>query len=206
MAEKKQKNWAFTVYPDSAPDDWIRRIDSMHIQAYISPLHDIDVDEQGKAKKPHYHVAIRLTASTGYHAVMGIFEFLNLKYVEPITSFPSYARYLCHLDNPEKAQYDPEKVTALGGIGNYFQEYIDGNYNKYQVIGEIQDFIRDECAGVISFSELVLFARIHKELNWYNCILDNSYIIRVIIQESCAARSDSIIYNEQEQYEEVTNG
>lgn len=197
MSEKKYKNWALCVYPESAPEDWIKRIDDMHLQAYISPIHDRDATDQGEQKKPHYHVAIKLTASTGYHAVLAMFEFLNLKYVEPINSFPSYARYLCHLDHPEKAQYNPDDVVCLGGIGDYWKSFIDGNYNKYEVLAAIQDFIAE--VGIISFSELCIYARTHHELNWYQCILDNSYIVRVLIQEGAAARIDQIIYSEEDE-------
>ena len=35
--------------------------------------------------------------------------------VVPINHLPAYARYLIHLDDPDKAQYDVHDVTALSG-------------------------------------------------------------------------------------------
>lgn len=195
MAETRKKNWCFIVYPESAPTDWIKQLDDMHIQGYISPLHDRDIEDDGYTpKKPHYHVLIKFTASIGYHAALDKFNFLELKYIKPIDSFPPMARYLCHLDHKEKAQYNPDDVIALGGMPNYWSEYIDGNYNKYQTISDILDFIREESVGLLSFSDLLTYARIHHELNWYNCILDNVYLIRTLISEYQTNRRDAMIY------------
>ena len=38
---------------------------------------------------------------------------------EMVNSARGYARYLCHLDNPEKAQYDPAEVRCMGGADYY---------------------------------------------------------------------------------------
>lgn len=35
--------------------------------------------------------------------------------IEPLKSTRAYARYLCHLDNPDKAQYDIETCDFMFG-------------------------------------------------------------------------------------------
>ena len=38
------RNFATVVYPESAPADWLTVLDSLHVPAFVSPLHDADVN------------------------------------------------------------------------------------------------------------------------------------------------------------------
>lgn len=44
------------VYPESAPDDWIMKLQEQCVPALISLLHDKDINADGTRKKEHYHV------------------------------------------------------------------------------------------------------------------------------------------------------
>lgn len=52
------RNWAFLVYPESAPGNWLDLLDDLKVPAYVSPIHDLDVDGDGVIKKAHYHVLV----------------------------------------------------------------------------------------------------------------------------------------------------
>ena len=54
----RSRTWAFEIYPDSADSNWYNQLCELMIHAYISPLHDQDIDEDGKPKKPHYHIML----------------------------------------------------------------------------------------------------------------------------------------------------
>ena len=41
---KRTRHFATVVYPESAPMDWIERLDAYHVATLISPLHDKDVN------------------------------------------------------------------------------------------------------------------------------------------------------------------
>ena len=66
MAEKKvnqeksvkKRNWAFVLYPESAPKDWREQLARSGVACAISPLHDRDINPTGEPKKPHYHVIL----------------------------------------------------------------------------------------------------------------------------------------------------
>ena len=63
MAKESQKdtrvrNFATVVYPESAPENWQEILAEQFIPAFISPLHDKDINPTGEPKKPHYHVMI----------------------------------------------------------------------------------------------------------------------------------------------------
>lgn len=59
MSEKaKSRYFTFLLYPESIPEDWEVKLESLGMPIAISPLHDKDRkegNEQG-LKKPHYHV------------------------------------------------------------------------------------------------------------------------------------------------------
>lgn len=56
--EKRTRNWWFVLYPDSAPNNWKAILNDLHIQYYVSPLHDKDINPDGEMKKPHWHVIV----------------------------------------------------------------------------------------------------------------------------------------------------
>ncbi|MFR2030007.1 MAG: Rep family protein [Collinsella sp.] len=51
----KTRHWAFIVYPESAPKNWLSILEDLHMQALVSPLHDKD-QTASRPKKPHWHV------------------------------------------------------------------------------------------------------------------------------------------------------
>ena len=112
----RTRNFATVVYPDSAPSDWMDKLDRLHIAAFISPLHDKDMDPDGGLKKSHYHVMLMFESPVEYETrVTPIFAEIGAVGREMVNSARGYARYLCHLDNPEKFQYSPSEVRCIGG-------------------------------------------------------------------------------------------
>ena len=84
------------------------KLDQLHVAALISPLHDKDTNPSGEPKKPHYHVLLMFEGVKDYETqVKPIFAEIGGVGREMVNSARGYARYLCHLDNPEKAQYEP---------------------------------------------------------------------------------------------------
>ena len=58
MAKDKARYFTFLLYPESIPEDWEMKLESIGLPIAISPLHDKDLsDVEGqKYKKAHYHV------------------------------------------------------------------------------------------------------------------------------------------------------
>ena len=121
MAERKTcgrgrtRNYGTIVYPESAPQDWQTILAEMCIPCFISPLHDSDINPDGETKKPHYHVMIMFEGVKTVEQATEIFNQIGGVGHEIVQSARGYARYLCHLDNPEKHQYSPDDVKAYGG-------------------------------------------------------------------------------------------
>lgn len=58
MAKDKARYFTFLLYPESIPDDWEIKLESVGVPIAISPLHDRDLSkiEGQEYKKAHYHV------------------------------------------------------------------------------------------------------------------------------------------------------
>lgn len=112
----KKRNWAFVLYPESAPEDWREQLKQSGICAAISPLHDKDLNADGTAKKPHYHVILIYGSPTTFNNVCNLTKRLNQPIPQPLEQVRGYYRYLTHKDNPEKAQYNDNDIECINGF------------------------------------------------------------------------------------------
>lgn len=121
----KSRTWACIMYVDSAPADWEDKLRTIGVPFAVSPLHDQDVDQLGRPKKPHWHVILDWPGgSTTYRTAHGIARnVLKGTIPIPLVSPRGYYRYFTHLDNPNKAQYDEKDITRGNGfdIGDFLE-------------------------------------------------------------------------------------
>lgn len=168
----RTRNYATVVYPDSAPENWRDILTECFIPSFISPLHDKDINPGGEAKKPHYHVIIMFDSVKTRDQAKEVFNKIGGVGCEVIASIRGYARYLCHLDNPEKAQYNPEDVTCL--CGSDYPGVCSLVTDKYKVIEEMIDWcVEKQCFSYVS---LMLYAKSERR-DWFRSLCDNSTIV-----------------------------
>lgn len=168
----RTRNFASVVYPESAPENWLDILNEMHIPAFISPLHDSDINPDGEIKKAHYHIMIMFDAVKTREQAKVVFDSIGAVGSETIQSQRGYARYLCHLDNPEKTQYDIADVKALYGAD--YNATISLVTDKYKAIGEMIDFCEEN--AVISFSDLLVYAR-RNRFDWFRVLSDSGSVV-----------------------------
>lgn len=139
MSDVKCRNFHGVIYPDSESyvcDDIVAALDDTFVKwAYI--LHDMDTDDNGELKKPHIHwMGSRKTPVT----VKTIANSLGLAEhdVERTRQWKSMCRYLIHADNPEKYQYEPEKVTTNFDYGSYVTPL-----ERFEMAMNIADYIAE---------------------------------------------------------------
>ena len=77
-------------------------------------------------------------------------------------SWTAVARYLCHMDDPNKAQYNPADVVEFGGAD--YLAAINRAADKYRIISEMCDWAKEN--RIYSFNKLVDYARAN-ELEWF---------------------------------------
>lgn len=165
MAESRKRNWVFVIYPESAPENWRAQLKAMLVPGFISPLHDKDFNSDGEPKKPHWHVILTFKGLKSYEQVKKITDELNAPAPQVCKDVRAYARYLCHLDNPEKAQYEPAQVENMCGT-DYF-ENIRSAADTDTALGEMMDWcMKNRCC---SFYHLSNYARMNRP-DWFRVL------------------------------------
>lgn len=174
MEKKRTRNYATVVYPESAPADWITLLQEQCVPALISPLHNKDINADGTTKKEHYHVMILFDGVKTIEQAGEVFSIISGVGIEPVKSVKAYARYLCHLDNPDKAQYDTTEVISCSGAD--YNIIISLATDKYSAIGEMIEFCLQN--GVVSYAQLLLFAKENRN-DWFRVLCDGGTLTMV---------------------------
>lgn len=189
-AGKRTRNFATVVYPESAPSDWMERLDKLHIATLISPLHDKDINPDLSPKKAHYHVLIMFESPVEFESkVKPIFDNIGGVGREEIISTRGYARYLCHLDNPDKAQYSVSEVREIGGAS--YMGVTNLPTDDLKILGEIFKYI--EKNEIYSLAELLDVCNIYHP-DWFSTIsLSRCYVVDKFIKSLEWERSTNYV-------------
>lgn len=138
----KSRYWSFIAYPESVLANWKDKLNEMGVAFAVSPLHDRDIDlGTGELKKPHWHVLVQYSGPTTYNNVNeNICKLINATIPKKVISLRGYYRYLVHLDNPEKAQYNLEDIEKYGG----FELSLTETETTMILVEVLEDIVRDE--------------------------------------------------------------
>lgn len=164
----RSRTWATIVYKDSALENWQEILGELCVPCFISPYHDKDLNPNGEPKKPHWHILFMFDGVKSKEQIKEICDKIRSVGAENVSSTRGYARYLCHLDNPEKAQYDISQVCSYGGVD--YNEIIGLPSDKYKMLDEMMEFC--DKYDVMSLYALTNYARKHRE-DWKRILTDS---------------------------------
>lgn len=168
---KRTRNYATVVYSESAPEGWQEILSDQFVPAFVSPLHCDDVNPTGEKKKDHYHVMVMYDSTKTPEQARELFEKIGGVGCEVVQSVRGYARYLCHLDNPEKAQYNTEEVRQLCGAD--YTATIGLVTDKYKALKEMMCFVTEN--DIRAYSDLADYASMER-MDWFRVLADNGTV------------------------------
>ena len=182
----KTRNWTTVLYPESCAPDWPEILEHWKIRALASPVHDKDKTKDGELKKPHVHLMLLFPGSKTRDCVQRMIEPLKAVGLEPIHDVARLARYLTHMDDPEKAQYDPKCVKAFGGV-DYEALVKKGAAREDKEDLEIMCEIMDWCDENVcfSFAKLMRYARKENQ-SWFKVLCSSKHNVIYNYLRSCA--------------------
>ena len=170
MSEKiiKGRDWAFMVYPGSAPENWREILDETRMRWIESPLHDKDFNPDGTPKKPHWHVMLSADGPITLKAINKIIEPLNTPAPQKVGSGRGMIRYFIHLDNPEKAQYSKDELVGHCGadVDSYFELT---KTSKMAVMKDIVTFIYDN--EIDNYADFLMICIKHSD-DWFDVAIN----------------------------------
>lgn len=185
-ASKRQRAFAFLLYPESAPADWLDLLRDLHVPMAVSPLHDRDVyaadkdgHKAGEVKKPHYHVMMCFAGKKSLDQVYQmVAESLGIKHVEPIDDARGYCRYLTHMDDADKAQYNPADVITISGF-DYAGLMAPTKAQTDQIRSEVLSWIRE--TNCFLYGDLVYFCK-DVEPDWLDYVEHHTIFLTEVIK------------------------
>jgi hypothetical protein len=168
----KKRNWAFVVYPESAPLDWIEQLRQTGLQCAVSPLHDSDLDATGVNKKPHWHVIACYSGPTSFNVVKRLTDILNAPVPQALEQVRGYYRYLTHKDNPEKYQYNEDDIITINGFN--ISDFVE--LSKSEVLNikkKLQQIIRE--LNIFEYSDFMDYLADNEMSTEYEIASNNTY-------------------------------
>lgn len=169
--DSRTRNWTFVLYEDSAPSDWVDILDNEHIEWIESPWHDKDYNADGTSKKKHKHILLLFGGVKSYEQVKEITDKLGQPIPQRTHNAKAMVRYMVHMDNPEKAQYNQSDIVAHGGV-DLAELLRPSSSERYTLLREMINYIRS--AGVTEFQDLVDYASSEHYDDWFPLLCDNS--------------------------------
>lgn len=184
MSETRSRYWATIVYPESAVTGWLGLLQSMGLQAVLSPLHDRDLydytDEKkgfkkGDIKKAHYHLVFLFDSLKSSVQVKEITDKIGSVGQLKVLSISGTIRYLTHKDCKDKAHYNEEDLLAIGGAE--IEKYLKTESEKDDDINKQYFAISNLCAEfqIKEFADLVDFLLSNEDYDNFKLVRSNSY-------------------------------
>lgn len=170
--EKRSNKWAFLLYQDSAPKNYLDILEELHIPFVLSPWHNKDINkETGEFKKAHKHGALYFDSLKSYSQVSELLtKNLNTPaHVEPVMSPKGMYDYFTHAENPEKTLYDINEIET--GCGFELDKFLINN-NSDEFLSMVIDIIEER--NFTEFNNLVRYARTENPL-LLDLIIDKTY-------------------------------
>lgn len=151
MAKEKARYFTFLLYPESIPEDWELKLETLGVPIAISPLHDKDKsDIEGQQyKKPHYHVIYiaknPVTADSVRWKIKKLLGEKSLAMVQIALSVENTYLYLTHESKDaiakKKHVYDKADIKLINNFD--IERYITIDVEtKNQVLKSLLQIIR----------------------------------------------------------------
>lgn len=172
MTTNRSSKWAFLLYEDSAPKNYLDVLEELQIPYILSPWHDKDVSKQTKEPiKKHKHGALFFESLKSQTQVSELLtKHLNTpQMIQPVHSPKGMYDYFTHAQNPEKTPYDPQDIEFGCGF----------NLDKFLLEQDSDDFLTavidiiDE-HNFTEFEDLVHYAR-HNDIPLLGLIINRTY-------------------------------
>lgn len=124
-AGQRTRNWTVIFYPDDLPENWTSLVDELHFKWLESPIHDKDFNADGTPKKPHYHTLFMFECVKTVEQVEAMLKevfgesktgsIIGVAKPKQVVDRCAIVRYMAHMDNPDKAQYDSADIVGHNG-------------------------------------------------------------------------------------------
>ena len=129
---------------------------------------------EGEHKKNHYHVLLCFDGPTTYNTAKEYADRVGSAngVIQPVGSVRGMVRYFCHLDNPDKHQYNESIIQCRNGFDpkDYFSLTISQQKSFKR---KVTNFIRDN--DITEYGELIDMLMDSDEMDMYDIASQNTF-------------------------------
>lgn len=124
-----------------------------------------------------------------YEQVKELTDRLNATIPQKCNGVRGLVRYMAHLDNPEKFQYDISKI--VGHCGADVSELLKpSSSERYNLIREMINYVKDN--SICEFQDLMDYASANRFDDWFPLLCDNSaYVVGQYIKSQRHRKNNS---------------
>lgn len=170
----KKRHWVYIVYPESAPEYWIEKLENSMIQFAVSPLHDRDLDVSGNLKKPHWHIILSFDGPTTFNVASSYCEITNGPLPKPCGSLKGAYEYFTHKNNADKYQYSSKDIQQYNGF------VVEMSKNEsMRIKKELANLIESE-----NITEMIVLDHIVRNLysdEYYDVLIHSTFYFNALI-------------------------
>lgn len=159
----RHRGFGIVFYPESAPENFREIISSWNVPGLLA-IHDKDEDT-----KTHAHLLLMFGGMKSLSQVRTLAQQLASSLVEPVHDLRGAARYLGHLDQPEKHFYGVEVVESFSGASIPELMAATGNPGP-----DVQRMIREQ--GWVSYAQLMDYCQDDK-IEWWSWCSSHSVFL-----------------------------
>ena len=138
IEEKRYRNFMILLYPewDNFKDILQDIKGSFKNYAYIKHI------PEEEEKKEHVHLILSLDNPRSEHSLAKRLE-INERFVKYVKSLRGSCRYLIHIDNEDKYQYNIDQVVVSKSFSSTFYKSFDDLLSDEEILENIYSFISD---------------------------------------------------------------
>lgn len=141
--EDRFRLFSLVLYKESESYDFnevMFNVKSYKFYAYIR--HDEDINDEGRKKKCHFHVILKLDNACTINALskkLGI----PINFIQHIRNERAMIRYLIHFDDEDKYQYNFEEIKCSRNYQRFIKKCFEDKETEEQIISNINIFINN---------------------------------------------------------------
>lgn len=140
---KKSRCWWFVQLIENLPEDWEAQLHELMLPGcYIVHDRDTRIDDEGfeVPKKPHIHCMVEFGSPVvPASALNAIPDSFGVPFVKPVPNKIGAYRYLMHIGQEDKAQYDQEEVIHMAGFKVNVSDVYNVDFTDvYDLINEME--------------------------------------------------------------------
>lgn len=139
----RHRVFSLVLYKDTDSynfEEVIRNIKTYKNYAYIK--HDKDLKEDNTYKKEHYHCILKLDNACTISALSKKIDVPD-NYIQNVRNERTMVRYLIHLDDPLKAQYNKNDIVASPVYSRYVNKCFEHIESEEEQLSNIYTFVSD---------------------------------------------------------------